>query len=142
MQAELTHVVLPSMSFPLYTDTVACGFPSPAEDYIETEIDMNDYLIEHPAATFFLRVSGESMVQAGIFHNDLIVVDSSKNPHNGDIVVAEVDGGFTVKTYRQEGERIFLVPANPDYDPIEVTEAMEAVVWGVVTYALHKPHTT
>jgi len=79
------------------------------------------------------------MQGAGIFTNDLIVVDSSKEPLSGDIVVAQVQGDFTVKTYRKVGKKIYLLPANPDYEPLEITEAMEAVVWGVVTYVLHKP---
>ena len=140
MQAELVEVTLPSVAFPLYADTIAAGFPSPAEDHIEENINLQEYLVEHPSATFFLRVSGHSMKEAGIFHNDLIVVDSAKDPRSGDIVVAEVNGGFTVKTFRQEGTRVFLVPANPDYDPLEITPEMDTVVWGVVTFVLHKPN--
>jgi DNA polymerase V len=139
MQAERVEVVIPSYPIPLYQSPIQAGFPSPAEDHIEEDINLQEYLVQHPSATFFLRVSGHSMKDAGIFHNDLIIVDSSHDPQQGDIVVAEVNGGFTVKTYHKEHGHIFLLPANPDYDPIEVTKEMDAVVWGVVTYVLHKP---
>lgn len=121
----------------LYVTPVCAGFPSPAEDYIDKRLSLDESLIEHPAATFFVKVDGDSMRDAGILSGDMLVVDRSIRASDGQIVVATVGGEFTVKRLRKNAGRVYLVPANGDYQPIELTDEMEAEVWGVVRYAIH-----
>ncbi|PCJ65384.1 MAG: peptidase S24 [Candidatus Hydrogenedentota bacterium] len=128
---------LSKLSLQLYSTPVRAGFPSPAEDYIDKRLDLNEELITHPAATFFLRVDGDSMCDAGILNGDLLVVDRAVEPRNHHIVVCVVSGEFTVKRLRKVGGRVYLIPANGEYNPIEVTEDMDFVVWGVVMHAIH-----
>lgn len=128
-----THTELP-----LYGMSVSAGFPSPADDFIDTKLDLNDYLVQHPAATFFVRVSGNSMIKAGIFSEDILIVDRSLDPHNGSIVIAALNGELTVKRLKIDKKRIYLMPANPNYKSIEVTEDEDFRVWGVVTSVIHK----
>lgn len=122
---------------PLFLSTVPAGFPSPAEDYIEQSLDLNEHLIKHPAATFFLRVSGDSMIGAGIHHDDILVVDRSLTPLSGKIVIAIVDGELTVKRFLQHGQKCRLVAENPDYSDIELENDMNLEIWGVVTSSIH-----
>lgn len=122
---------------PLFQSPVEAGFPSPAEDSIEEKLDLNDLLIKHPAATFFLRVSGSSMIGAGIHHNDLLIVDRSVAPSHGKIVIAAVNGELTVKRLHIEKNRVLLVAENPKYPAIEVKEGMDLHIWGVVTSVIH-----
>jgi len=117
----------------LFTVTVSAGYPSPSEDFAEGSLDLNQHLIHHPAATFFVRVRGDSMIGAGIFSGDLLVVDRAIAPHSNSIVIAVVNGELTIKRLHQQDEQISLLPENPDYSPIEITSAMEFAVWGVVT---------
>jgi DNA polymerase V len=117
---------------------VNAGFPSPADDHLERSIDLNEELIRNPASTFFVRVTGESMKDAGILSGDVLVIDRSKTPVDRQIVIAMVDGGFTVKRFRKRGDKIFLEAENPDFKPIEVTENQELTIWGAVTYIIHK----
>ena len=127
------------MFIPLFASAIPAGFPSPADDYIENQLDLNQHLIQHPAATFFVRVEGLSMIGAGIHHGNILVVDRSLEPKDGDIVVAVVNGDLTVKRLqRQRGGKVFLVPENPVYTPIEITEDMDMMVWGVVVSAIHE----
>ncbi len=121
---------------PVAAEAVAAGFPSPAEDYVTGEINLSEELICHPAATFLVRVAGESMVGAGISDGDELIVDRSLTPQDGDVVVAVVDGEFTVKTFRS-GRPPVLLPANPDYPPITVSDCTEVSVWGVAITCLH-----
>jgi DNA polymerase V len=123
---------------PLYFFPVAAGFPSPAEDYIQEELDLHKLVVRNQAATFFLRVSGDSMLGAGIHDGDLLVVDRSRNPESGKIVIAAWDGELTVKRLEIRNRRIFLIPDNPDYPEFEVTDKEDAVIWGVVTFVVHK----
>ena len=122
---------------PMYSNKVAAGFPSPADDYLEDKIDLNQYLVKHPAATFLVRASGESMINAGIFPNDILVVDRSVKAEEGKVVIAVVDNELTVKRYRKKGKNIVLEPENEAYDPIIISEESEAFVWGVVTNVIH-----
>jgi DNA polymerase V len=122
---------------PLYGSKVAAGFPSPADDYIENQLDLNEHLIKHPAATFFVRASGQSMIGAGIHDNDILVVDRSITPSNGKIVVAAIDGQLTVKRLNQKNNKLFLMPENQQFEPIEVKEGSEIYIWGVVTNVIH-----
>ena len=122
---------------PLAVCTMPAGFPSPAQDYLDTSLDLNEYLIRNKTATFYFRVSGQSMRNAGIDHGDLLVVDRSITPKHGHIVVATVDGDFTVKKLYKRAGVIELRPANPDFDPIKLGDGEELIVWGVVTSAVH-----
>jgi len=121
------------LRLPLFSSSIQAGFPSPAEDHIEKTLDLNELLIRNPQATFFLRVSGSSMVNAGINDKDLLIVDRSIEPTHGKIVIAILDGELTVKRlYRQNGT-IKLCPENPKFKPIEIKKESDLQIWGVVT---------
>ena len=123
----------PLAAIPLYLEHIAAGFPSPADDYIEGVLDLNTYLIRNPAATFMVKVSGDSMTEAGIHDGDVLVVDRAEEPASGRIVVAVLDGELTVKRLLlRDGERI-LMPENPCYAPMTVSSNQELHIWGVVT---------
>jgi DNA polymerase V len=122
---------------PLYQSSVSAGFPSPAENDIEDTLNLNELLIKRPAATFFLRVSGFSMIRAGIHHNDILIVDRSLEPVHGKIVIAAVNGELTVKKLYRKGKKIQLLAENEAYAPIEITEETELHIWGVVTNVIH-----
>lgn len=126
------------VSLPLFSSRVQGGFPSPAEDYIEKQLDLNELLIEHPVATFYVRVEGDSMIGAGIHSGDLLVVDRSLNAQSGKIVVAVYNGEFTVKRFMKKGAGLFLQPENEGYPTIPVKEGDDFQVWGVVTYVIHR----
>ena len=123
---------------PMFLDSVSAGFPSPATDYMENKLDLNEYLVKHPAATFIVKANGPSMIEAGILSGDLLIVDRSVTPKNDNIVIASVFGDLTVKKLRKKGSALFLVSANNEYSSIEVKEEMECFIWGVVTYVIHK----
>jgi DNA polymerase V len=118
---------------PLFATRIAAGFPSPADDYVEGQLDLNEHLIKHPAATFYVRVAGDSMTGAGIYPGDILVVDRSLEPMHRNIVIAVVNGELTVKRLLREENRAVLQPENGHYRPIEIVESMECVIWGVVT---------
>lgn len=126
-----------SYRFPLYECAVAAGFPSPADGEMERELDLNELLIKHPSATFFVRVAGSSMIKAGIHHNDILVVDRSLLPAHGKIVIASVNGELTVKRLSRENQKVMLVAENDAYQPIEITEGTDLHIWGVVTSVIH-----
>lgn len=121
-------------------DSVHAGFPSPAADYTGERIDIVREMNQHPETTFYARVSGESMVDAGIFDGDILVVDRSLYPQNGDFVIAAIDGEFMLKEYQidKNGDGAWLIPHNDQYKPVHVTVVNEFMVWGVVTYNIHK----
>jgi DNA polymerase V len=123
---------------PLSGSTVSAGFPSPAEDFIEQQLDIFDKVIKHPASTFLVRAKGDSMIDKGIQDGDILVVDKSLNPENNSTVIAYIDGEFTVKRFVKERNEVILYPANSNYEPITVTDENDFLVWGVVTYVLHK----
>ncbi|XBS22536.1 translesion error-prone DNA polymerase V autoproteolytic subunit [Methylomarinum sp. Ch1-1] len=123
---------------PLFTGKVAAGFPSPADDYVEKTLDLNELLIQKPAATFFVRAEGESMLGAGIHPNDILVVDRSIEPAVGKIVICALNGELTVKRLKSLGRNMVLAAENPDYADIVVDEEVDLVVWGVVTNVIHK----
>ena len=120
-----------------YSCAVTAGFPSPADDYLESKLDLNDYLIKHPSATFFVRVVGDSMVNAGIHNNDIIIVDRSIKPKHGKIIVAALDGQMTVKRLYRRDKKVILLPENKLFKPIEISDSMEIVIWGVATNVIH-----
>lgn len=128
----------PAFKLPLYLAKVAAGFPSPAEDYVSSQLDLNEHLIKHPAATFLVRASGSSMVDAGIHENDILVVDRSCPPVSGKIVIAAIDGQLTVKRLHKKLDGQFVLKAeHPDHPPIVVNEDSDVHIWGVVTYIIH-----
>ncbi|NWG38502.1 MAG: translesion error-prone DNA polymerase V autoproteolytic subunit [Hydrogenophilaceae bacterium] len=126
------------LKLPRFGHRVRAGFPSPADDYVEAWLDLNDYLIEHKEATFFVQASGDSMTGAGIQEGNLLVVDRALEPRHGDIVIAVVDGELTVKRLEKRRGRIRLIAENPVYAPIEFKDGQELVIWGVVTSVIQK----
>ena len=126
-----------SRQLPLAGERVAAGFPSPAEDYVDVGIDLNDQLIRHPTSTFFLRVSGDSMTGDGIHDGDLLVVDRSLDPHPGRVVVAVLDGGFTLKRLVRHHGRLRLEAANPNYPPLDLESCNDVQIWGVAIHVIH-----
>lgn len=129
------------MSVALFLSSVQAGFPSPADDFIEKKLDLNELLIKRPAATFFIRVEGRSMEEAHIYPGDILVVDRSLQAQDGAIVVAILNGEFTVKRLVKKPGQCFLVAENRTFPPIEITQEMDFQVWGVVTYVIHKTST-
>lgn len=133
--------ILPDISsqcpLPIASCRVEAGFPSPADDYMEGSLDLNEHVIKHPAATYFVRATGDSMIGAGIFDGDLLVVDRSLEPNHGKIVIAEVDGQLTVKRLSTLHGQFLLESENASFPPIELQEGGEVRVWGIVTYVLH-----
>ncbi len=122
---------------PLLFSAVPCGFPSPAEDYMERGLNLHEHYVRNPAATYFVRAIGESMIDAGIHSGDLLIVDRSLEARSGRVVIAAVDGELTVKRLMRGNGRVLLMPENPDYSPIDITEHEDATVWGVVTEVIH-----
>ena len=128
----------PSVSrLPLFSYRIAAGFPSPADDYVEERIDLNRHLIRHKEATFFLRVQGDSMINAGIHDGDMLIVDRAIEPVSGKIVIAALDGELTVKRLSASGGVVCLLPENPDYPVIEIGADQDLVIWGVVIHVIH-----
>lgn len=121
---------------------VQAGFPSPADDYIERHIDLNEQLIQNPSSTFLVRVEGESMTGAGIYPGDVLVVDKSKTPNNNDVIIAVLEGEFTVKRFSKSSTGTYLIPANPSFKPVKLDENSDFTIWGVVTTVLHNPNPT
>jgi DNA polymerase V len=121
-----------TIDLPYVKEGISAGFPSPADDFLDTSIDLNKELIKNPSATFYGKVRGHSMKDLGIHDGDLLVIDKSLEPQNGKIAICYIDGEFTVKTIKIDKECIWLVPANPSYQPIKVTKDNDFMVWGIV----------
>jgi DNA polymerase V len=130
---------LESIEILIYADQISAGFPSPALDYSGEKIDLSKYLIQNPTSTYMLVVRGASMIEANIHEGDILVIDKSLKATDGVPVVFFVDGEFTVKTFKMVNGKAFLMPANPEYKPIELTEEMNLQVWGVIVWVIHKP---
>ena len=128
------------LPLPLFLERIKAGFPSPAEGYLDQNLDLNQYLIENPPATFFLKVEGDSMIEAGIHSNDILVVDRSLKPQSGKIVIASVDGELTVKRLYLSADKrtVELRPENANYKIIKLNESNELDIWGVVTAVVRK----
>ena len=122
---------------PLFNTQISAGFPSPADDYIDRKLDLNEFLIKNSAATFFVRVDGESMIDSGIHSGDILIVDRSLKPNNNRVVIARLNGELTVKRIRKSKSSIYLLPDNKDFKPILIDESMDFEVWGVVTNVIH-----
>ncbi len=126
------------IELPLVDATISAGFPSPAEDYSEARLDLNKELITNESATFYARVRGDSMTLAGISDGDLLIIDKSKTPVNGSIVVCLFDGDFTVKRLKKQGNQFYLMPENDKYPAIKIEPQNDVTIWGVVTYTIKK----
>ena len=138
-QESFPQEIMPEDQLPgLAQSGIHAGFPSPATDYMTQAIDLNRELVKHPAATFYGRVVGDSMIDAGVEEGDILVIDRALDPKDGDMAVCFVDGEFTLKHLRIEDGRLRLEPANPKYPAIEITEGVEFRMWGVVTYIIKK----
>ncbi len=125
------------LPLPLFATRISAGFPSPADDYVEKSLDLNEYLVRHKEATFFLRVQGESMLGAGIHDGDMLIVDRAVKPQDGKVVVAALNGELTVKRLRLGVGEAWLAADNPAYAPIRLTEDLDCIIWGVVTSVIH-----
>lgn len=125
-----------SLELPYADQGIQAGFPSPAQDYITESIDLNVELIHHPSATFYGKVCGDSMIEEGIEPGDILVIDRSIEPDNGDLAVCSVDGEFTVKRIKFEKNKVWLIPSNETFDPILITPDCRFTVWGVVTHTI------
>ena len=132
-----TSEVSIALEMPYFDAGVSAGFPSPADDYMHAKLDLNQLLVEHPSATYYVRVNGDSMLGAGIVSGDLLVVDRSLEVTNNSIVVAHIDGDFTVKRIKKTKNKMFLQAENESYKPIEITEEMDFELFGVVAHAIH-----
>ena len=117
---------------------ISAGFPSPAEDFTELSISLDKHLIQNPAATFMAYANGKSMVQSGIHHGDILIIDRSLNARNGDIIVALLYGEFMIKQLSIIKDTFFLVPKNSEYSPLKISDDMDFEIWGVVTYSIRK----
>lgn len=129
-----------SQKLDLFLSPVTAGFPSPASDYVDKSIDLNEILIKNKVATFLVRALGDSMIEAGIFSGDILIIDKSITPASKNIVVAILNGEFTVKRFVKDGNRIFLQPENKKYRNIEISEEDDFKIWGVVTFVIHNPN--
>lgn len=127
-----------SHSMPLAHTGVSAGFPSPADDFKELRISIDQEVVKNEEATFYARVAGQSMQGAGLDDGDLLVIDRSKEPEDNAIAVCFIDGEFTVKRLKVEAACVYLMPENPNYSPIKVTEDNQLIIWGVVTYVVKK----
>ena len=127
-----------NIKLPFLTSTVCAGFPSPADDYIEENLDLNKFLIKQKDSTFFMTVEGDSMIDIGIFSGNILIIDRSIKTYENKVVVVVLNGEFTVRTFVKRQGRIFLVPANKKYSVVEIIEGMDFEVWGVVTTVLNK----
>lgn len=123
---------------PFINDGVSAGFPSPANDFLENTVDLNKELSENHLATFYIKVSGNSMTDAGIDNGDILVVDRSIEPADKKIAICFIDGEFTVKRLKLETDHLFLMPENPKYEPIKVCVENNFIIWGIVTYVIKK----
>lgn len=121
---------------PYIKEGVSAGFPSPATDFTENNIDLNKELCKNPLSTFYIKVKGNSMINAGINDKDILIVDKSLEPKNNKVAVCFIDGEFTVKRINIEKEGVYLMPENENYQPIKVTDENELVIWGIVTYVI------
>jgi DNA polymerase V len=134
----LTVNLRDSWILPFYASHISAGFPSPAEDYVDLRLNIGEFVTENPTSTFFVRVHGDSMQDAHIVEGSILAVDKSLKAQSGDIIVAVVNNEFTVKRLITKGSKVYLVPENKKYQPLEITEDMNFQVWGKVVTVLHK----
>ena len=127
----------PSLTLDLYSNPVCAGFPSPAEDHLDISLDLNEYLIKHPAATFYIYAKGHSMNDVGIYDGDVMIVDRSLDVKSKDIVIAVINGEFTVKRIFIKNNKTYLIPENKKFSPVLIQIDMDFQIWGVVTHTIH-----
>lgn len=127
-----------ALPLPIANEGIKAGFPSPAQDFMDLAIDLNRELVKHPASTFYGRVKGDSMIDAGIHDGDILIIDKSLDPKDGDMAVCYIDGEFTIKYIKIEKEAVFMIPANNNYQPVKVTAENDFLIWGIVTYSIKK----
>jgi DNA polymerase V len=125
-----------ALELPIVKEGISAGFPSPALDFMEMTIDLNRHIIKHPSSTFYGRVKGQSMKDAGIHDGDLLVIDKSLEPVNQKIAVCYIDGEFTLKRIKISKKECWLMPENDQYQPIKVTEENDFLIWGMVTHVI------
>ena len=128
----------PIPKIPLLLTPVSAGFPSPADDYKEKSLDLNEHLIKHPAATIFVRANDDSMIKAGIFTGDLLIVDKSLKPIDKKVVIVSCDGFMMIRRFRKIKNRIYLMPENPEYKPVEIFDGMDIEIIGIATTVIHQ----
>ena len=138
LSSDSSNKSVSTLLIPLARETISAGFPSPAEDYMESGIDLNRHLIKNPISTFFLRVSGSSMNNAGIYNNDLLIIDRSINPIPGHIVVAVLDGEFTLKRLIKDHDNYYLKADKANYPSINLYQYSDVQIWGVAIYSIHE----
>lgn len=139
MNVEIFRIKKTDNNAPTYIDSgISAGFPSPADDFIQQKLSLDEKLVQHKDATFYARVKGDSMINAGLDDGDLLVIDRSLPIQNNAIAICFLDNEFTVKRLKIEEEKITLIPENDNYDKIEINEAHELVIWGIVTYVIKK----
>ena len=138
VEVLLTKENTKELMIPIFTSRVQAGFPSPADDHLEDALDLNTHLIQHKDATFFVKAQGDSMLGAGIHQGDILIVDKSLTPKSGKIVIAVVDGEFTVKRLHKYKGNITLKAENPEFEDIKVNGTDELIIWGVVTSVIHQ----
>lgn len=126
------------LPLPLADEGIKAGFPSPAQDYMDVSIDLNKELVKHPSTTFYGRVKGDSMIDANVFDGDILVIDKSLEPQSNDMAVCFIDGEFTLKFIEIHDDIVCLIPANPSYPTMKITSDHELIIWGIVTYVIHK----
>ncbi|WP_019987144.1 LexA family protein [Rudanella lutea] len=124
------------LELPFFVSSIPAGFPSPADDYIDLKLDLNKLVVANPMATYYVRVSGDSMIDDDIHDGNILVVDRSLTAQPGDVVICCVDGEFTVKRWQRAGRMIVLLPSNPDYEPQYVHPGQKFEIWGVVTFSI------
>ncbi len=137
------EIYLPDTStevkIPILIESIKAGFPSPADDYIEDTLDLNQYLIKNKSSTFFAKVKGNSMNHSNIFNEDILIIDKSIQPIIGSILVCSINGEFTIKRVKRvNSKKIVLMPDNPDFPPLEIDDKSTLDIWGVVTYSIHR----
>ena len=139
MNKEKIYKANNDLSLPVdfHTSFIYAGFPSPADDHMDISLDLNEYLIKHPSATFYIYVKGDSMINDGLYSGDIMIVDRSLSPRSKDVVIAVLDGEFTVKRIYKKNNQIYLVPSNKKYESIAIKKDMDFQIWGVVTHAIH-----
>tara|TARA_B100001750_G_C14961611_1_gene328568 strand:+ start:75 stop:503 length:429 start_codon:yes stop_codon:yes gene_type:complete len=139
MNKEKIYKANNDLSLPVdfHTSFIHAGFPSPADDHMDISLDLNEYLIKHPSATFYIYVKGDSMINDGLYSGDIMIVDRSLSPKSKDVVIAVLDGEFTVKRIYKKNNQIYLVPSNKKYQSIAITKDMDFQIWGVVTHTIH-----
>lgn len=136
MEAKIYRRQASGTLIPLFGERIHAGFESPATDYEEERIDLNDYVTSYPEATFYARVIGDCMIRSGIYDGDLLVVNRSLFPANGDVVVGTLDGEFILRVYIKYGTEEYLMPDNPKFKPIKRTDTTQFEIWGVVPHTI------